>query len=616
MATLNDTIGLESRSPLAQRSGAGVKVTTTGAMTRFDLDYGRLGPAATGVPPTALVAFQDPDTGAMRVGPAASIQAGSVAGLSLKGNLTPDTAATQDVRLADLAAAGNPLGDAVIAAAKTALLPNINLTGVLENGFYISMGANRGPNMAASLGFGGGFYAANHFDQSSSGAHAGETRATWGISRTPIGSGANGPANADIAMMLGTVKANYLTSQVVGELDGMYVSVKQGAQSDLGGILIDARKVHNLDGNDTGGTVAIETTTAKLDSLGNVRQAIQAILGFGEGDGGPSSGTGHGAYVEAQVGAPYAAYYAGNLSPGQWRWAFAFHASRSPSSRVCGIDGAGHARMSFGSAPLPSYSFEGDEDTGVFRPGPDALAFATGGANRWYIDSNGHFSPGFDNTNDIGGVNRVRNFYLAGSTLTSSSDKRLKLEIEPSPLGLDFIKALAPKSYRVADGGTALVDQPVQVDVEVPVLDKDGNEIFDPVPQFEADGVTPIWDKAGTPSGLLDARGNPIMKRRQLVVAIKRMQTERQTVMRPQRVEAPGQRRHFGFLAQDVRAALVDAGQPEAAIWTLENPDDPESRQGLRYEQFVAPLTRAVQELAGQVAALAARVVALEAARP
>ncbi|MEO3389437.1 DUF2793 domain-containing protein [Mesorhizobium sp. CAU 1741] len=62
-----------------------------------------------------------------------------------------------------------------------------------------------------------------------------------------------------------------------------------------------------------------------------------------------------------------------------------------------------------------------------------------------------------------------------------------------------------------------------------------------------------------------------------------------------------GRRMHFGLLAQQVKAALQAHGVDDFAGWTLSDRNDPASRQGLRYEQFVPILVRAVQELASEV---------------
>lgn len=69
-----------------------------------------------------------------------------------------------------------------------------------------------------------------------------------------------------------------------------------------------------------------------------------------------------------------------------------------------------------------------------------------------------------------------------------------------------------------------------------------------------------------------------------------------------------GSRRHAGLYAQEVAAALAAAGvdPATAGMWILGEPDDPASRQGLRMDQFIPPLIRAVQQLTARVAALEA----------
>lgn len=69
----------------------------------------------------------------------------------------------------------------------------------------------------------------------------------------------------------------------------------------------------------------------------------------------------------------------------------------------------------------------------------------------------------------------------------------------------------------------------------------------------------------------------------------------------PRRRKRAGRRIHTGFLAQDVRAALPDG--LDWAGWCLADPEDPDSAQALRYEDLIAPLVRAVQELAEHVGA-------------
>ncbi len=69
----------------------------------------------------------------------------------------------------------------------------------------------------------------------------------------------------------------------------------------------------------------------------------------------------------------------------------------------------------------------------------------------------------------------------------------------------------------------------------------------------------------------------------------------------------PGQRTHYGLSAQNVRAALDKHGVADFAGWVLTDKNDASSTQGLRYDQFVSILIRAVQELSSEVKSLKAR---------
>lgn len=59
----------------------------------------------------------------------------------------------------------------------------------------------------------------------------------------------------------------------------------------------------------------------------------------------------------------------------------------------------------------------------------------------------------------------------------------------------------------------------------------------------------------------------------------------------------PGVRRHYGLLSQQVKQALDTLNLGDFAGWVLEDINDPDSAQALRYEQFISPLIRATQEL-------------------
>ena len=183
------------------------------------------------------------------------------------------------------------------------------------------------------------------------------------------------------------------------------------------------------------------------------------------------------------------------------------------------------------------------------------------------ITSVGNFRPGADNAYSLGEPSfRWSVVYSATGTI-NTSDVRAKLDFAPS-FGLEFINALEPVSYRYKNGKT-VIDQVEDGVEDVPaVLDEDGNE------------VTPATTK-------------PKFKSVERVVE--------------------GQRRHHGLKAQQVKSVLEAQGLGDFAGWVMDDPSDAESGQGLRYDQFIAPLIRAVQEQQAMIIELQSRLAALEA---
>lgn len=73
-------------------------------------------------------------------------------------------------------------------------------------------------------------------------------------------------------------------------------------------------------------------------------------------------------------------------------------------------------------------------------------------------------------------------------------------------------------------------------------------------------------------------------------------------------IPRPGVREHYGFIAQEVKEALDNAGVEDAAFWRLDNKNDPESKQSLLLMELISPIVKAVQELSAKVDALEAQV--------
>jgi hypothetical protein len=65
----------------------------------------------------------------------------------------------------------------------------------------------------------------------------------------------------------------------------------------------------------------------------------------------------------------------------------------------------------------------------------------------------------------------------------------------------------------------------------------------------------------------------------------------------------PGERTHWGLIAQEVQSVIEEAGV-DFGGWVLLDKTDEDSEQALRYEEFIAPLIKAVQELSARVKSL------------
>lgn len=171
------------------------------------------------------------------------------------------------------------------------------------------------------------------------------------------------------------------------------------------------------------------------------------------------------------------------------------------------------------------------------------------------VDSD--WAPNSDNTYNLGqatsagyGANRRWARLYSNNTTISTSDVRLKTDVTVSPLGLDFIKSLRPVSYRWIVGRKEVAK------------DADGNPIVI--------GET--------------AEGKPIFEMN----------------------DVAGVRLHYGLIAQEVKQAIDASGVEDFAGWVKDDLSDPNSTESLSYEQFIAPIIKAIQELETRISALEA----------
>jgi hypothetical protein len=195
-----------------------------------------------------------------------------------------------------------------------------------------------------------------------------------------------------------------------------------------------------------------------------------------------------------------------------------------------------------GSAAAPAYSV-GAANTGFYSAGAGYLDFALLGTARYQFNATG-FLPYVDNSATLGySAGRWSTVYAATGAI-NTSDIRLKKDVKDSRLGLAFIEALHPVSYRWITGSNKVVQEGEGEDLKTTT------------------------------------------------------------------VAVPGVRTHWGLIAQDVKKAVDASGVEDFAGYVVDDMKDPDSYLSLRYEEFIAPLIKAVQELSAKVKTLEAQLAA------
>lgn len=168
------------------------------------------------------------------------------------------------------------------------------------------------------------------------------------------------------------------------------------------------------------------------------------------------------------------------------------------------------------------------------------------------LDAAGNVYPNTNNAVDLGTVTpKAWKNIFSNNAVTVVSDPRDKTDIQDTLLGLNFINTLRPVSYKFKVGS--------QVPKEVIELEP---------AEFNENG----------------------------------------DMIRPAKTETvyeqvPGKRVHYGLLTTDVKAA-ADAAGVDFGGYVKGNVDDPESQEFLRYDEFIAPMIKAIQELKAEIDAL------------
>jgi hypothetical protein len=102
--------------------------------------------------------------------------------------------------------------------------------------------------------------------------------------------------------------------------------------------------------------------------------------------------------------------------------------SPSETLEVSGITQTIQLKAGDGEAAAPSYTFSGDNNTGIYRPAADSISLSTSGAERARIDSSGNFGIGTTTPTeklDVNGNARVTGDLVVDGKISSSGTKSL-----------------------------------------------------------------------------------------------------------------------------------------------------------------------------------------------
>lgn len=252
------------------------------------------------------------------------------------------------------------------------------------------------------------------------------------------------------------------------------------------------------------------------------------------------------------------------------------------------------------------------------------VVFGTNGIERWYVGSGGVFVPSTDNVYSIGASGlRPSQIYAATATI-NTSDRNAKTDIKDLDLGLDFINSLKPVEFKykirqnevtqVEDGTETVEIEPKRTETRV----------VTPA-QYEIIEVEPaVYETVVTQPEVTDEEGNIVSEAITEEILVKEAVTEERLVSeevtkeviipakteeRPKYKEVvtplPGKRTHAGLIAQEVEKSL---NGKDIGIFTIGE----DGQYGLRYEELIAPLIKAVQELSAKVEQQAGEIESLK----
>jgi len=212
---------------------------------------------------------------------------------------------------------------------------------------------------------------------------------------------------------------------------------------------------------------------------------------------------------------------------------------------------------------------------------------------RLRIESGGHTRPGADDSYDLGTASyRWDDVYATNGTI-QTSDERMKDNVSPSSLGLNFVNQLNPVEYKWKD-----YDYEEQSSPAIEAKDEIawGDEL--PTDENTKDEIKAFMDGYGFEYNSGDTKSDLLDK----IPSVKQEAVEAQEAVFETKTKTFS-RKHYGLIAQEVEQVLVDSGIEREDFAPLIYDEDSD-RYGMRYGEMVGILIKSVQELSAKVEAL------------
>lgn len=210
----------------------------------------------------------------------------------------------------------------------------------------------------------------------------------------------------------------------------------------------------------------------------------------------------------------------------------------------------------------------------------------------------GNAGPSVDNAYSVGNSTHRVSVYWGGTSTINTSDETSKKDIKDSDLGLDFITQLRPISFKYKVGGNVVeeveegFEEILEEEMEERIVTKSVNyiEVIEGKNVLRTKILTekimsPVYDLI---EDLFDEEGNrlpPSKVQRYRAVRVPKTEKKIKTV--------EGKRVHYGLSAQQVRSVLDSLGAGDFGGYV--QADD--GLLGLRYEEFIGPMIKAIIEL-------------------